>query len=67
MYNLCQKLSPIFVILMFSDIIFAYIGPGMSGGVIATILGIIGSIFLAIFSIIYYPIKRYLKKKKNTN
>ena len=64
MYNLYQKLSFILVFLMLNDVTFAYIGPGMSGGVIATILGIIGSIFLAIFSIVYYPIKRYLKKKK---
>lgn len=44
--------------------IYAYIGPGMSGGLIATILGIIGSIFLAIFGILYYPIKRFLKNRK---
>ncbi len=44
--------------------LLGYIGPGMSGGLIATIIGIIGSIFLAIFGILYYPIKRYLKKRK---
>jgi hypothetical protein len=43
---------------------YAYIGPGMSGGLIATILGIIGSIFLAIFGILYYPIKRFIKNRK---
>ena len=42
----------------------AYIGPGMSGGLIATVLGIIGSIFLAIFGILYYPIKRFIKNRK---
>tara|TARA_Y100001958_G_scaffold155247_1_gene145510 strand:- start:980 stop:1183 length:204 start_codon:yes stop_codon:yes gene_type:complete len=67
MCNLYQKLSFILATLMLNDVTLAYIGPGMSGGVIATILGIIGSIFLAVFSIVYYPIKRYLKKKKNTN
>ena len=34
-------------LLAISTPIHAYIGPGMSGGLIATILGIIGSIFLA--------------------
>ena len=44
--------------------IYAYIGPGASTGLIATILGIIGSILLAIFGILYYPIKRFLKNRK---
>ena len=51
-------------LLIISTPMYAYIGPGMSGGVIATILGIIGSIFLALFGILYYPIKRFLKKRK---
>ena len=39
--------------LVFNTPIYAYIGPGMrGGGVIATILGIIGSIFLAISGIL---------------
>jgi hypothetical protein len=51
------------ILLLFSPI-YAYIGPGASTGLIATILGIIGSIFLAIFGILYYPIKRFLKNRK---
>ena len=51
-------------LLAISTPVHAYIGPGMSGGMIATILGIIGSIFLALFGILYYPIKRFLKKRK---
>ena len=43
---------------------YAYIGPGMSGGLIATILGIIGSIFLAIFGVLYYPLKKFFKNRK---
>ncbi len=46
------------------EILFAYIGPGMSGGIIVALLGIIGSIFLAIFGILYYPIKRFIKNRK---
>ena len=44
---------------------FAYIGPGMGGGMIAAALGIIASIFLALFGVLYYPIKRVLKNRKN--
>lgn len=44
----------------------AYIGPGLGAGTIAVVLGIIGSVFLALFAIIYYPIKRILRKKKQS-
>ena len=44
--------------------LFAYIGPGMGGGVIAAIFGIIAAFFLGLWGILYYPIKRALKNKK---
>ena len=42
-----------------------YIGPGMSGGLIVAVLGTVFAIFAALFGIIYYPLKRFLKKKKS--
>lgn len=42
---------------------FSYIGPGMGGGVIAAILGIIAAFFLGLWGILYYPIKRVFKKR----
>lgn len=42
---------------------FAYIGPGMGGGVIAAIFGFIAAFFLALWGILYYPIKRAFKNK----
>ena len=47
--------------------LFAYIGPGMGGGVIAAIFGIIAAFFLGLWGILYYPIKRFLKNKKVKN
>ena len=44
--------------------LLAYIGPGMSGGVIAAIFGIIAAFFLGLLGIIYYPIKRAFKNKR---
>jgi membrane protein implicated in regulation of membrane protease activity len=44
---------------------YAYIGPGMGAGAIAAALGLLGAIFLAIFGVLYYPIKRFLKKRKS--
>ena len=43
---------------------FAYIGPGMSDGVIAAIFGIIAAFFLGLWGILYYPINRAFKNKK---
>ena len=55
-----------FLLLLGSTLpIQAYVGPGMGGGVIAAIVGIIGSIFVAIFAIVYYPIKRALRRMKD--
>lgn len=58
-----------FFILTFLCIIsfptYAYLGPGMGGGVIAGIIGFTAAILLALWGILYYPIKRYFKRKKD--
>ena len=58
----------ILIILIFfsfyPEILFAYIGPGMAGGLVASIAGIILAIFIGLISILYFPIKRFLKNKK---
>ena len=43
---------------------FLYIGPGMGGGVIAAIFGIIAAFFIGLWGVLYYPIKRAFKNKK---
>lgn len=40
----------------------AYIGPGMGAGAIATVVGVLAAIFLAIFAVVYYPLKRLFKR-----
>ena len=52
-------------ILTMSFPCFAYIGPGMGGGVIAAIIGFFAAIILGIWGILYYPIKRALKKRND--
>ena len=59
-----NKINLIIVLLSISSPVFAYLGPGMGGGVIAGVLGVIGAVLLAIFGILYYPIKRMLKNRK---
>jgi hypothetical protein len=44
--------------------LYAYIGPGMGGGAIAAIIGFFAAILLGFWGILYYPIKRALKNRK---
>ena len=46
---------------------YAYLGPGFGGGMIAATIGIIVAIFAAIFGLIWFPLKRLFKKKKEKN
>ncbi len=43
---------------------FAYLGPGMGGGLIAATLGVIVAIFAVLFGLIWFPLKRFFKKRK---
>jgi len=45
----------------------AYLGPGLGLGIIASTLGVIIAVLLAIFGIIWFPIKRLLLRSKNKN
>ena len=53
-----------FYIFFEASPLFAYLGPGMGGGVIAAIFGIIAAFFLGLWGILFYPIKRAIKNKK---
>ncbi len=44
--------------------VYAYVGPGLGLGALGAVLGVIFSIFLAIFAIFWYPIKRLIRKIK---
>ena len=44
---------------------YAYIGPGMGGGVIAAIIGFFAAVLLGLWGILYYPFKRALKNRKD--
>ncbi|MDX1735022.1 MAG: hypothetical protein R3228_11675 [Halioglobus sp.] len=38
----------------------AYVGPGLGAGTLGVILGLLGSVLLALFAFFWYPIKRAL-------
>ena len=54
------------LIILLPEYANAYIGPGLGAGTIGVILGVIGSLFIALFAIIWYPLKRLFKKKKES-
>ena len=62
-----SKLILIFLFLLIPNYSFAYLGPGMGGGLLAASIGIVVAIFAAIFGVLWFPVKRFLKKKKNKN
>ena len=49
---------------LFATSSYGYLGPGVGGGVIAATLGLIVAIFAAVFGLIWFPIKRLLKNRK---
>lgn len=56
------------VILLFGVIVtskaYAYVGPGLGLGAIGALLGIVLAVVLAVVGVIWYPMKRVLKKGK---
>lgn len=42
---------------------YAYLGPGLGGSGIVVVIGFFAAIFLALWGILYYPIKRAIKKR----
>ena len=60
-----NKTILLLILIFFPLPSYAYIGPGMGGGIIAIIVGFFAAIFLALWGILYYPIKRALKNRKN--
>jgi hypothetical protein len=55
-----RKLTVAMCLVAIAEPAAAYIGPGVGAGLIATVLGILTAICLALFAVIWYPIKRLL-------
>ena len=58
-------LLPYFLVLMaMAPFASAYIGPGSGISVIGSLLGLLVTIFLAVGAILFWPLRRMLKKKR---
>ena len=56
------------LIILVNTPAYAYLGPGMGGGLIAGIFGFLFALFALIFGILWFPLKRLIKnikEKKN--
>ena len=58
------KILVIFFLLSVSSGAFAYIGPGAGISVLGSLLGILGTIVVAIGAIIFWPVRKFMKRKK---
>jgi len=59
------KLILVAILFFFTTVSsYAYLGPGVGVGVIAATLGVIVAILAALFGLIWFPIKKLLKKRK---
>ena len=52
------------IFCLISTTSFAYLGPGVGIGVISATIGIIIAVFAALFGLIWFPIERLLKRRK---
>jgi len=55
----------IITIIVYPNVAYAYLGPGLGGGLFATVIGILIAFFIGLFAIVYFPIKKVFLKLKN--
>jgi membrane protein implicated in regulation of membrane protease activity len=60
------RLFILIVLLLCSNVVMAYVGPGAGISVLGSLLGILITIVVAISAIIMWPLRKMLKKRKAT-
>jgi len=58
-------LLPLLLFFFITEPAYAYIGPGLGGGVLAVVVGLISSVLLAICVLVWFPLKRLMVNKKS--
>jgi F0F1-type ATP synthase membrane subunit b/b' len=44
--------------------VYFYLGPGIGGGILIVVIGVIALIVITLFTFLWFPIKRFLNKRK---
>ena len=57
-------LGTLILLLLMSNLADAYVGPGAGISVLGSLLSILATIFVAIGAIIFWPVRKYLKRRK---
>ncbi len=61
-----NKLYFVSFLLLITSPSFAYVGPGFAGGAVTAVLGLFAAIFMLLFGIIWYPLKKLIKSFSQT-
>ncbi|NEQ72177.1 MAG: hypothetical protein F6K24_29890 [Okeania sp. SIO2D1] len=59
-------LASLFIILIISQPAMAYVGPGAGLAAIGAFFALLAGILAALFGFLWYPIKRLLRKRKQS-
>lgn len=57
----------LFFLLLYPILTHAYIGPGAGLGAIGTAIALLGALILLIVGFVWYPVKRFLRRRKTVN
>ena len=44
--------------------IFAYLGPGLGAGALIVVVGVVALVIVTLITFLWFPIKRFLNKRK---
>ena len=58
------NLAIIVAVILYPVPASAYLGPGMGGGIVAVFFGFCAAFLLALWGILYFPIKRAIRKRR---
>jgi hypothetical protein len=58
------RITALFLLALIASPAAAYIGPGAGISVLGSLLGILATIFVAIGAILFWPIRKLIKRRK---
>jgi hypothetical protein len=59
-----SKIITLILLALMAGPAVAYVGPGAGISVLGSLLGILATILVAIGAIVFWPVRKYMKRKK---